>query len=135
MRNVYPDRSQTLRNFVIGGGISGMIKSFTLYGDITTRRKMLIGETLLYGEQFASAGVDYRWRSLNIGLGVMCRLSGDVWRNETLNPYLYSDLRSYNKDTKNIVFIKCSYNIDFGKQKNNSQKRLYNDDYDSGTLK
>jgi uncharacterized protein YbcV (DUF1398 family) len=127
----YPNHINILRNHIYRANVSTRINKFTLWGDIRTRNKNLLGEKIIYGEQHASMGIDYKKDGFSIGIGFQGRLSNDIWQYRTINESVSNNTKTYNDETKNMVYIKLSYNLNFGIKGQNNSKKIYNYDMDN----
>lgn len=134
-QNRAEDYSHTLNNWYINTGMSGTYKRFTLYGDISTRRNLLLGERVLYREQSVSIGMDYQWKELKVGGVMYWNLGSYSSRTVELNRYLSSSSYRYMPETQAWFKMKLSWNFNFGLQRDSGYKRIENSDEDNGLLK
>lgn len=143
--------SYTHRHFNPGirAGLTGMYRlkagdkdepnspgTLLFFGEVTTRSNNLWGETLEYGEFYHHIGVGY---------------NADKWgvRAMLMNPF---SVRGYSIDTKDLsalapntqhaemrdfrqmLILNFHCNLDFGTQRRDAGKRIYNEDKENGIL-
>ena len=87
------------------------------------------------GEQLFAAGVDYRYKRLTVGAGYMSNLGTYTFDAIRLSHYYRSDMKSYMPDFKNVVYLRLTWNMRFGKAYKSLGRLKYNEDTDSGVSK
>lgn len=135
MHNKANDYEYTINNWWTTSGVTAFIKKFTIWSEISTRRNAFIGETIYYREQFGSVGVDYKWNNYKIGLMGMTNFGKFSTGETNLNKYASTFLKIYTPEMKSMINLKFTMNLNYGKGKDTDEKRIENNDYDSGVLK
>lgn len=132
--NAHKDYSHSLNTWYISAGVNGTYKNITLSTSIDKEADLLLGERITYRGQSLYVGLDYKWKNLKVGSDFIWRLRPYLNRTVDLNPYASSDTYIYVSDTQPLFRVKLSWNLDFGRQKSGSYKRINNTDEDSGIL-
>lgn len=93
------------------------------------------GETLNYGENYHILQVSRSLKQWTLGV-MMLNPFMDVWRagEESRSAQINSQFWAHAKDSSRLLCISASYNFSFGRKHESSQKRLYNEDTDSGVM-
>ena len=124
-----------VHNWYMISQLSYQLAKFTLWSSISTRRYALRGEYMSKGEQLFAAGVDYRYKRLTVGAGYMSNLGTYTFDAIRLSHYYRSDMKSYMPDFKNVVYLRLTWNMRFGKAYKSLGRLKYNEDTDSGVSK
>lgn len=120
------------KNWFTSLSASYRIEKVTVWSNFSTRKNNLIGESLFKGEQLFSAGSDYRNKDLTIGLGYMTLASGHAYANIKLSKYYQSNIKSYNTDFNDLIYLRLSWNFKVGKAYKSQNRIQYNSDTDNG---
>lgn len=112
-----------------------MYKKFNLNAVFGFRPSELRGETIEYGGDFRSLEVGYKHKEAKISLG-MLYLFGDSSSTgvKNMSNVAPSKSWSYISDLGNMVYLRFSWNISFGRKYKAGQKTLHNTDDDKGIL-
>lgn len=123
------------RYWTVSGNASYRVDNITFWASISPKRHNLIGESLYKASQLISAGADYRRKELTIGLGYMTY--GQEYTSERLklSKYYQNHTRSYNSDFQNLLYLRLSWNFNFGKTYKAQNRLQYKEDTDSGVTK
>lgn len=113
----------TYKNFILG------------YMTITPPNRNLYGEQLSKGDLMNTITAGYKMPNWAVMLGVFCpfkktyKADNENWA--ALNP-VKSEIHT--DDMTRMIFVKCSVNLNFGKQSKGGRKLLDNSDDDSGIM-
>ena len=124
-----------VNNWLMSAHLSYQLHKFTLWSSFNTRSSSLRGEYLFKGEQLLSAGIDYRYKQLTVGAGYMSNMGSYSFNAIRLSHYYSSDIKSYNQDFKNVIYLRLTWNMRFGKAYKSLDRLKYNEDTDSGISK
>ena len=123
-------------NYGVRGGIFYLLKGWRFYADVVTAQHNLWGETLTIGELTHDIGINYN--SDHFGFGIMM-----------VNPFLPHGSKTVVKDLsalaptantavmqnyRQVLMLNFNVNLDFGTKRGDSDKRINNEDKDSGIL-
>lgn len=129
------DYTHTHSNWGFRGSIMAMYKNWGMMIDMNTSYHELWGETITKGERLHSIAVGYNTEKWGIQAMFMNpftkRYEQGVDNLSRLAPYKQI---AYSDDFKRMVMINVSFNLDFGKQRGISGKRINNSDTDTGIL-
>ncbi len=129
------DYTHTHSNWGFRGSIMAMYKNWGMMIDMNTSYHELWGETVTKGERLHSIAVGYNTEKWGIQAMLMNpftkRYEQGVDNLSRLAPYKQI---AYSDDFKRMVMINVSFNLDFGKQRGISGKRINNSDTDTGIL-
>lgn len=129
------DYTHTHSNWGLRGSIMAMYKNWGMMVDMNTSYHELWGETITRGERLHSIAVGYNSDKWSIQAMLMNpftkRYEQGVDNLSRLAPYKQI---AYSDDFKRMVMINVSFNLDFGKQRGISGKRINNSDTDTGIL-
>lgn len=129
------DYTHTHSNWGFRGSIMAMYKNWGMMIDMNTSYHELWGETITKGEQLHSIAVGYNTEKWGIQAMFMNpftkRYEQGVDNLSRLAPYKQI---AYSDDFRRMVMINVSFNLDFGKQRGISGRRINNSDTDTGIL-
>lgn len=129
------DYTHTHSNWGFRGSIMAMYKNWGMMIDMNTSYHELWGETVTKGERLHSIAVGYNTEEWGVQAMLMNpftkRYEQGVDNLSRLAPYKQI---AYSDDFKRMVMINVSFNLDFGKQRGISGKRINNSDTDTGIL-
>lgn len=129
------DYTHTHSNWGFRGSIMAMYKNWGMMIDMNTSYNELWGETITKGERLHSIAVGYNTEKWGIQAMLMNpftkRYEQGVDNLSRLAPYKQI---AYSDDFRRMVMINVSFNLDFGKQRGISGRRINNSDTDTGIL-
>lgn len=129
------DYTHTHSNWGFRGSIMTMYKNWGMMIDMNTSYHELWGETITKGERLHSIAVGYNTEKWGIQAMFMNpftkRYEQGVDNLSRLAPYKQI---AYSDDFRRMVMINVSFNLDFGKQRGISGRRINNSDTDTGIL-
>lgn len=129
------DYTHTHSNWGFRGSIMAMYKNWGMMIDMNTSYHELWGETITKGERLHSIAVGYNTEKWGIQAMFMNpftkRYEQGVDNLSRLAPYKQI---AYSDDFRCMVMINVSFNLDFGKQRGISGRRINNSDTDTGIL-
>ncbi len=129
------DYTHTYSNWGFRGSIMAMYKNWGMMIDMNTSYCELWGETISRGEKLHSIAIGYNTEKWSIQAMLMNpftkRYEQGVENLSHLAPYKQI---AYSDDFKRMVMLNVSFNLDFGKQRGTSGKRINNSDTDTGIL-
>ena len=129
------DYTHTHSNWGFRGSIMAMYKNWGMMIDMNTSYHELWGETITKGERLHSIAVGYNTEKWGIQAMLMNpftkRYEQGVDNLSRLAPYKQI---AYSDDFRRMVMINVSFNLDFGKQRGISGRRINNSDTDTGIL-
>lgn len=129
------DYTHTHSNWGFRGSIMAMYKNWGMMIDMNTSYHELWGETITKGERLHSIAVGYNTEKWGIQAMFMNpftkRYEQGVDNLSRLAPYKQI---AYSDDFRRMVMINVSFNLDFGKQRGISGRRINNSDTDTGIL-
>ena len=120
----------------IRAGVLGIYKSWQFFGEVSTRRNNLWGETLTYGEFSHLLGIGYndeKW-SAKVMMVNPFSMNGYTNKIEDLSSVAPKTQVAEMPDFKQVLMLNFTMNLDFGKSREEAQKRLNNSDTDAGIL-
>jgi hypothetical protein len=125
----------TYTNVYTRVNIDAMYKKWILNFWATTAENWFYGETMNQGEAFQMLSFGYNGGAYSIMLGAMNPLGTDYkTRNENRSYPATSTSQLIGDDLTPMVFLKASFNINFGRQYSGSNRRLNNSDTDAGIM-
>ena len=129
------DYTHTHSNWGFRGSIMAMYKNWGMMIDMNTSYHELWGETITKGERLHSIAVGYNTEKWGIQAMFMNpftkRYEQGVDNLSRLAPYKQI---AYSDDFRRMVMINVSFNLDFGKRRGISGRRINNSDTDTGIL-
>lgn len=126
----------TLNNFYYGVYLAMAYKGFQINGSWRKPQKSLYGQYIVTSENYSSIHASYKWKNLNVGVGVMFPFTdGSKYRTEQLCQSLTSDRNVLIRNNRNMFYVSLSYNINWGRSIFQSNKRLQNADRTNSILK
>lgn len=123
-------------NWFCNVDLSANYKNFILYYSHFNRQNNLWGETISRGERGDIIGVGYNKPKWSLMAGLLLPLSSNYsqdTRNMSALAPNYS--RAFSSDLTNIFLTKFTLNLDFGRKSKRVDKRLNNEDSNSGMMK
>lgn len=128
--------SHTYTNWYYRASVMAMYKKMMATFQIQSRSDSFRGETMHGGEDIHMFMAMYNNGGFAIGGGVMLPFSGSYKRvNENRNMYRPYSGVSYGNDFSRMVILKFNWNFHFGRKIKGGEKKLYNEDSDSGILR
>ena len=126
----------TLNNFYYGVYLAMVYKGFQINGSWRKPKESLYGQYIVTSENYSSIHASYKWKNLNVGMGVMFPFTdGSKYRTEQLCQSLTSDRNVLIRNNRNMFYVSLSYNINWGRSIFQSNKRLQNADRTNSILK
>ncbi len=127
--------THTLNNWGFRGTVQAMWGHWLGKAEIYTRYKNLWGEEISFGEKMHILSAGYKANKWNVNL----RMCNPFAKNYDLKKENLSQLASNVQNAHTTLFTKFviitfSLNLDFGKQRQETNKRINNSDTDSGIL-
>ena len=125
----------TYTNWYYNGTLNATYKDWSLYGNIKKGRNNFYGETMSRNENFHSIGMNYRHKSLTLGMMTLNPFT-KTWKggDDNYNALAPSKERIYIGNLSRMMVFSVSYNFNFGRKFSSVEKRLNNEDKDSGVL-
>lgn len=125
----------THTNWGLRGSLMAVYRNWALLAEMNTSEHILWGETLSKGEKLHQIKVAYNTERWSIGAGVMNPFT-NRYEQEVRNLSSIASNRQYAYSTNlsPIFMVNMSFNIDFGKKRQTQNKRINNQDTDSGIL-
>jgi hypothetical protein len=125
-------------NWYCNASVTVNYKNFTFYVEGQTHCNDFYGETLHYGENLYHMALKYKYKSMNFGIVAINPFSRhDSYNRPSENRSRYAP--SYNtwylRESSQLFVGTFSWNINFGRKYNASQKQIHNSDSDAGTMK
>lgn len=115
--------------------IDVMYKNWIMNFWATTANNWFYGESMYQGEAFHMASVGYNKPSYSVMVGAMNPLGTDYkTRNESWSNLYSSKSQLTGYDLTPLLFVKFSFNINFGRQFNGNGRRINNADTDAGIM-
>jgi hypothetical protein len=113
-----------------------MYHNWTLTNILMRSNDWLRGESMNGGEHLHVMLLGYKWKDLNIGVGITNPFI-DNYHNDSWNRNQYANYKSslYFKESSRLVAITLSWGLNFGKKYKADQKRLENSDSGSSIMK
>ncbi len=86
------------------------------------------------GENSSSLAASYKYKGLDVGLGVLLLgyAQGFDYYYECLSQYYKSVGHTYIKNNGNMIYFSLAYKFSYGRKYNAGSRKLYNDDHDNG---
>ena len=108
-------------------------RNWSLYYLVQTNWNSFRGETLKGGENIQALQLGYRHKDLMVGMMVINPFT-DNYKQESENWNRYASYRrsNYLKESSRLFVVTLSYNFSFGRKFKAAQKRVSNEDNDSG---
>jgi hypothetical protein len=132
-------RTNTVTHTYTGifGGINSNLfyKGFNLSMSFNTRHKDLWGETISYGEDWSSVEAGYKHKEAKLSIGMSYPLKG-YWSagSKNMSKIAPSEGWTYIEENGHMLYLRFSWNINFGRKYKAGEKTLQNADNDKGIL-
>lgn len=127
--------THTHTNVGLRGSIMAMYKNWSLMAEMNTSNHVLWGETINKEEKLHSIMVGYNKERWSLSLGVLNpftkRYELEIENKSSLAPFKH---KAYSTKLSPVFLMNFSFNLDFGRIFNIKEKRLHNEDRDSGIL-
>ncbi|WP_321518345.1 TonB-dependent receptor [uncultured Bacteroides sp.] len=125
----------TYSNMYYRGEASAYYKQWSAFFQIQGHKNNFFGETLEIGENYHLFGVMYKHKQLSVG-AMMINPFVDNWKagSENMNANAPSKNWVYIKESSRLLSFKVSYSFNFGRKYESAQKRLNNEDKDTGVM-
>ncbi|WP_321331338.1 outer membrane beta-barrel protein [uncultured Bacteroides sp.] len=129
------DYHHTYTNWYYRGSVNASYQDWSLSFDIKKGSNDFYGETLTYNESFHALGIMYKHKQLSLGATTFNPFTS-LWKSgsDNLSALGSSRKRIYVDGFSKLVVFKVSYNFDFGRKLKSVEKRLNNEDKDSGVM-
>ena len=120
----------------VRASIMGMYNGWQFHADVTTRRNNLWGETLEYGEFYHTIGIGYNQDKWGFRVMMMNPFSVKGYSRDTkdLSALAPNTQHAEMKDFHQTLILNFHCNLDFGTKRGEGEKRINNEDKDSGIL-
>ena len=120
----------------VRASIMGMYKGWQFHADVTTRRNNLWGETLVHGEYYHTISIGYNQDKWGFRVMMMNPFSIKGYRVDTkdLSALAPNIQHAEMKDFHQVLILNFHCNLDFGTKRGEGEKRINNEDKDSGIL-
>ena len=125
----------TYTNWYMRAEANASYKNWSAFFQMQNHKNDLFGETLEIGENYHLFGIMYKHKQLSLG-AMMINPFVNNWKagSENLNASAPSKNWVYIKETSRLFAIQVSYSFNFGRKYQSSQKRLNNQDTDTGVM-
>ncbi len=125
----------TYSNWYYLAEANGYYKNWSAFFQIKNHKNNFYGETLDYNENYHLVGLMYKHKQLSLGAMVLNPFANN-WKvgSENRNASAPSKNWIYIKESSQLYALKISYNFSFGRKYESAQKRLNNEDKDSGVM-
>ncbi len=115
----------------IDGNYKNWVANFSMY----TPWNYFYGESLESGERIHIISIGYNKQNYSVSLGAFNPFGGTYKRNDqNWSAMIPTQSKIYTNNLTQLVFIKASFNVNFGRQFKGGDKRLNNSDNDSGIM-
>lgn len=120
-----------------GGQMEATVKNWSLGGAIWSRTNSFYGESISYGEYGSQLNTRYKFKNLLIGAGVLLPFSPNGLKvgRTRLSDVAFSESWTSSSNFGNLVTLTVSWNFNYGRKHESTQKKLENSDTDSGIVK
>ena len=120
----------------VRASIMGMYNGWQFHADVTTRRNNLWGETLEYGEFYHTIGIGYNQDKWGFRVMMMNPFSVKGYSRDTkdLSALAPNTQHAEMKDFHQTLILNFHCNLDFGTKRGEGEKRINNEDKESGIL-
>ena len=136
--------SHKYSNWWLDASVSASWKNFNFMYQVMTNQNWFSGETLKGGENAQIIMLNYKWKDLQIGAGMFNPFTNDYktqqenWNHKTQqenwNRYASSRKTNYIQESAQMAFLTLSYNFSFGRHYKSANKKISNQDSDSGIM-
>ncbi len=127
--------THTYTNKFIRTNVDAMYKGWILSFMAGTSWDWFYGETMNEGETLYMLSMGYNKPSWSVMLGAFNPFGGSYKRyEENWSSLASSKNEIFTNDIKQMVFIRASFNINFGRQFNGGNRRINNADTDAGIM-
>lgn len=127
--------THTYTNWGIRGSLMAMYKNWALTADMNSSNQILWGETITKEEKSHSINVGYNKDKWSMSIGVLNpftkRYEMEIENKSSLAPYLQ---KAYSTKLNPLFIMNFTVNLDFGRSYKAKEKRVNNEDSDSGIL-
>ena len=132
------DYHHTYKNWYYEFELLAMYKNLTAQFQVQNHKNDFYGETLTMGESYHLLALSYKYKNLNIGVMALNPFAGKDSYNrptESFNKFTPSKNTWYLRESSRLYVVSLSWNVSFGRKFKSVQKRLNNQDTNSGALK
>jgi len=140
--NYYDSKGRDYRhyytNWYCRGSVTASYKNLTTVFMFHSHENNFYGETLDYGENFHVLSLKYTYKAMSFGVIAFNPFaSRNSYNRPTENWSKFAPSKNtwYLRESSRLFIASFSWDINFGKKYNASQKQINNSDTDSGTLK
>lgn len=127
--------THTYTNKYMRLSIDANYKNWVANFNIYTPWDYFYGEILESGERIHAISVGYNKPKFSIALGAFNPFGGSYRRNDqNWSAMVPSQSKIYTDNLTQLIFVKASFNVNFGRQYKGGDKRLNNSDNDSGIM-
>lgn len=122
-------------NFYYRAEAIATYKKWMMLFNIYTNYNNFWGETIEGGENLHLIMVNYKLKNMTLGLGAMNPFTDNYKRiNENWNAFSSYKKVDYLNESSRLFMLKLTWNVNFGRSYQKDEKRLYNNDSDSGVM-
>lgn len=126
----------TYTNIYYRAQVMAMYKKFNIAFQANSAYDRFSGESLNGGENVHLCMINYNAGKFAVGAGVMMPFSDQYKRyGENRNVYSPTEMRMYVNDFSRMVLLKFTWNFNYGRKVKSGDKRLNNEDTDSGIMR
>ena len=126
----------TYSNWYCLADVTANYKNWSAFFQIQTHNNDFYGEKLTFGENYHLLGISYRHKQLKVGImGFNLLTTNYKVGDENRSNVASSKNWMFFKESSNLIAANVSWNFSFGRLFQSKEKRLNNEDNDSGTLK
>lgn len=123
-------------NWWLDASVSIGWKDFSFMYQIMTNQNWFTGETLKGGENVHIAMLNYNWKKLRAGIGIVNPFNRDYKiQNENWNRFASSRKANYIRESAHMAYLSFSYNFSFGRHYSSGRRKISNKDSGSGIMK
>lgn len=127
--------THTYTNKYMRVSIDANYKNWVANFNIYTPWDYFYGESLESGERIHAISIGYNKPQYSVALGAFNPFGGSYKRNDqNWSAMIPAQSRIYTDNLTQLIFIKASFNVNFGRQFKGGDKRLNNSDNDSGIM-
>lgn len=126
----------TYTNLYYRAQVMAMYKKFTAVFQANSAYDRFSGESLNGGENIHLCMINYNAGKFTVGAGLMMPFS-DQYKRYAENRNIYSpmEMRVYANDFSRMLLLKFAWNFNYGRKVKSGNKRLNNEDTDSGIMR
>lgn len=127
--------THTYNNFFYNAQFMLKYNEFALLGQFSKNKNILMGETIFTGENQTALMATWTHKRLQLGLGMLFPFTNNYKTGiERLSNIASYTAWTYTKEAGQMVAIRVNYNLEFGHQHADGEKRMNNSDKDAGII-